>query len=53
MLFRSIEHDMNLVDLVSDHVIVMQSGAKIAEGPMADIRQNPRVVEAYLGVEED
>ena len=48
-----IEHDMNLVDLVSDHVIVMQSGAKIAEGPMADIRQNPRVVEAYLGVEED
>jgi branched-chain amino acid transport system permease protein len=48
-----IEHDMNLVDMVSDHVIVMQSGRKIAEGAMCDIRQNPLVVEAYLGKEED
>lgn len=48
-----IEHDMNLVDRVSDHVIVMQSGKKIAEGKMCDIRQNPLVIEAYLGTEED
>ena len=48
-----IEHDMNLVDMVSDHVIVMQSGKKIAEGPMCDIRRDPRVIEAYLGSEED
>lgn len=47
-----IEHDMNLVDMVSDHVIVMQSGRKIAEGPMCDIRQAPNVIEAYLGSEE-
>jgi branched-chain amino acid transport system permease protein len=48
-----IEHDMNLVDMVSNHVIVMQSGRKIAEGPMCDIRQAPNVIEAYLGSEED
>jgi len=48
-----IEHDMNLVDMVSDHVIVMQSGKKIAEGPMCDIRRDSRVIEAYLGSEED
>jgi len=48
-----IEHDMNLVDMVSDHVIVMQSGRKIAEGAMRDIRLNPLVIEAYLGSEED
>ncbi len=48
-----IEHDMNLVDMVSDHVIVMQTGRKIAEGEMCDIRLNPLVIEAYLGKEED
>ena len=48
-----IEHDMNLVDMVSDHVIVMQSGRKIAEGAMCDIRRDPCVIEAYLGSEED
>lgn len=48
-----IEHDMHLVDRVSDHVIVMQSGKKIAEGKMCDMRKNPLVIEAYLGTEED
>jgi branched-chain amino acid transport system permease protein len=48
-----IEHDMYLVDRVSDHVIVMQSGKKIAEGKMCDMRKNPLVIEAYLGTEED
>ena len=48
-----IEHDMSLVDMVSDHVIVMQSGRKIAEGAMCDLRRDPRVIEAYLGSEED
>jgi len=48
-----IEHDMNLVDMVSDHVVVMQSGKKIAEGPMCEMRRNPKVIEAYLGSEED
>jgi len=48
-----IEHDMHLVDMVSDHVIVMQSGRIIAEGTMRDMRKNPLVIEAYLGTEED
>lgn len=48
-----IEHDMHLVDKVSHHVIVMQSGRKIAEGEMRVVRENPRVIEAYLGKDED
>ena len=47
-----IEHDMNLVDRVSDSVVVMQSGRKIAEGRMSDLRLDPAVIEAYLGAEE-
>lgn len=48
-----IEHDMHLVDKVSNHVIVMQSGKKIAEGEMCVVRENPKVIEAYLGTDED
>jgi len=48
-----IEHDMDLVDRVSDGVIVMQSGKRIAKGMMGDLRRDPAVIEAYLGAEED
>jgi branched-chain amino acid transport system permease protein len=48
-----IEHDMLLVMGVSDRVIVMDRGQIIAEGAPAEVQANSRVVEAYLGTEED
>jgi branched-chain amino acid transport system permease protein len=48
-----IEHHMDLVMAVSDHVFVLDHGRKIAEGPPQQVRNDPRVIQAYLGVDED
>jgi branched-chain amino acid transport system ATP-binding protein len=47
--FLLIEHDMDLVTELCDPVIVMVQGRTLIEGPFADVRRDPRVLEAYLG----
>ncbi len=46
-----VEHDMELVMRLADWVVVLNQGARLAEGRPDDVRRNPAVVEAYLGVE--
>lgn len=48
-----IEHDMRLVMKVCEKLVVLEHGALIAEGPPEKIRDNPAVVEAYLGVDDE
>ncbi|GIT91775.1 ABC transporter ATP-binding protein [Jannaschia pagri] len=47
--FVVIEHDMDFIGKISDHVICMAEGRVLAEGSLADIKANEQVIEAYLG----
>ena len=47
-----IEHDMHVVEGISDRVVALDYGVKIAEGAFGEVATNPRVVEAYLGLRQ-
>ena len=50
MTFLLIEHDMDLITELCDPVIVLAEGRRLVEGPFAEVRRDPRVLEAYLGM---